>query len=106
MRVFKRSLAAWLAVALADAAAVAAQAPQQQGQPSSASAPRDSAQRLNTVTITTSISGRGVARGASAVDAKLLQSVATGTSALNVIQQLPGVNVQAADGLGMYEWST
>ena len=37
--------------------------------------------------------------------ARLLQAAAPGTSALNVIQQLPGVNVQGADGLGMYEWS-
>src|SRR5262249_24536169 len=34
-----------------------------------------------------------------------LKSVAPGTSPLNVIQRLPGVNVQGADGLGMYEWS-
>ena len=73
----------------------------QQGQ----AATRDSVQRLGTVTITTSITGRGVARGSSAVDQKALQSAAPGTSALNVIQKLPGVNVQGADGLGMYEWS-
>jgi iron complex outermembrane receptor protein len=87
--------------ATAPLAASLAQAPTQQGQPAN----RDSAQRLNTVTITTSITGRGVARGASAVDGKALQAAAPGTSALNVIQQLPGVNVQSADGLAMYEWA-
>ena len=86
---------------LSPVATVFAQSAAQQSQ----SANRDSVQRLNTVTITTSITGRGVARGASAVDAKALQSAAPGTSALNVIQQLPGVNVQGSDGLGMYEWS-
>ena len=35
----------------------------------------------------------------------MLQAAAPGTSALTVIQQLPGVNVQGADGFGMYEWS-
>lgn len=102
MRVLKRRPVLAGVAAVLSAASATAQAPVQQGQPA---ATRDSAQRLNTVTITTSITGRGVARGASAVDARLLQAVAPGTSALNVIQQLPGVNVQGADGLGMYEWA-
>jgi iron complex outermembrane recepter protein len=100
MRVLTRLAITYVGVG-ALATAVKAQTPQQQGQPAN----RDSAQRLSTVTITTSITGRGVARGASAVDSKTLQAAAPGTSALNVIQQLPGVNVQSADGLAMYEWA-
>ncbi|GJG89083.1 TonB-dependent receptor [Gemmatimonadetes bacterium T265] len=66
---------------------------------------RDSAQRLTTVTVTATVSGRGLARGAAVVDSARLHAAPPGTSALKVIEQLPGVNVQNADGFGMYEWS-
>ena len=65
----------------------------------------DSARRLVGVTVTATVSGRGLARGAATVDSARLHAVPPGTSALKVIAVLPGVNVQNADGFGMYEWS-
>jgi iron complex outermembrane receptor protein len=65
---------------------------------------RDSVQSLGKMVIT-GVSGRGSARGASAVDTAELRRAAPGTSALKVIERLPGVNMQSADGFGMYEWS-
>jgi iron complex outermembrane recepter protein len=68
-------------------------------------APRDSAQRLRTVEVVASRVGRGKTRAGSAVDAVDLQLAPTGTSALKVIERLPGVNMQSADPFGTYEWS-
>lgn len=68
-------------------------------------APQDSATRLTGVTVTASATGRGQARAAAAVDSVRLRAAPPGTSALKVIEQLPGVNVQGADGFGMYEWA-
>lgn len=65
---------------------------------------RDSAQSLGKVTVT-GVTGRGSARAASAVDTALLKQTAPGTSALKVIERVPGVNMQSVDGFGMYEWS-
>jgi iron complex outermembrane receptor protein len=65
---------------------------------------RDSARTLGTV-IVTDVTGRGSARAASAVDSAALRRTAPGTSALKVIERLPGVNMQSVDGFGMYEWS-
>jgi iron complex outermembrane receptor protein len=67
-------------------------------------APRDSARRIKEVTVI-SVSGRGATRAAAAVDSLKLRAAPPGTSALKVIEQLPGVNVQGADGFGMYEWA-
>ncbi len=65
---------------------------------------RDSAQTLGKVIIG-GVTGRGSARAAAAVDSTELKRVAPGTSALKVIEKLPGVNVQGVDGFGMYEWA-
>jgi iron complex outermembrane recepter protein len=65
---------------------------------------RDSAQALGRVIIT-GVTGRGSARAASSVDSSTLRQMAPGTSALKVIERVPGVNMQSADGFGMYEWS-
>jgi iron complex outermembrane receptor protein len=65
---------------------------------------RDSAQTLGTVTVT-GVTGRGSARGASAVDSSVLRQAVPGTNALKAIERLPGVNMQSVDGFGMYEWS-
>ncbi|HEY0776856.1 MAG TPA: TonB-dependent receptor [Gemmatirosa sp.] len=65
----------------------------------------DSARRLTGVTVTATVSGRGSARSATTVDSARIHAAPPGTSALKVIEQLPGVNVQNADGFGMYEWS-
>ena len=62
-------------------------------------------QRLGAVTVTASVSGRGEARAAAGIDSVRLRLAVPGTSALKVIEQLPGVNVQSVDGFGMYEWS-
>jgi len=70
-----------------------------------AAAVRDSIQRLRTVEVVASRVGRGKARAGSAVDAIDLQLAPIGTSALKVIERLPGVNMQSADPFGTYEWS-
>ncbi len=64
----------------------------------------DSARQLTKVTVT-GVTGRGSARAAAAVDTGVLRAVAPGSSALKVIERLPGVNMQSVDGFGMYEWS-
>ena len=66
---------------------------------------RDSAQRLRTVEVVGSRVGRGKARSGSAVDAIDLRLAPIGTSALKVVERLPGVNMQSADPFGTYEWS-
>ena len=70
-----------------------------------AAARRDSVQRLRTVEVVASRVGRGKTRAGSAVDAIDLQLAPTGTSALKVVERLPGVNMQSADPFGTYEWS-
>ena len=65
---------------------------------------KDSAQSLGIVRVT-GVSGRGSARSASTLDSGTLRQVAPGTSALKAIERVPGVNMQSADGFGMYEWS-
>ncbi len=65
---------------------------------------RDSAQSLGKVMVT-GVTGRGSSRAASTVDSTALKQAAPGTSALKAIERVPGVNVQSADGFGMYEWS-
>ena len=70
-----------------------------------AAAARDSVQRLRTVEVVASRVGRGKTRAGSAVDAVDLQLAPIGTSALKVIERLPGVNMQSADPFGTYEWS-
>ncbi|AMW05660.1 TonB-dependent receptor [Gemmatimonas phototrophica] len=67
-------------------------------------AKRDSAQSMTKVVVT-GVTGRGSSRSASAVDSGTLRQSAPGVSALKVIERVPGVNMQSADGLGMYEWS-
>jgi iron complex outermembrane receptor protein len=71
----------------------------------SVAARRDSVQRLRTVEVSASRVGRGKTRSGSAVDAVDLQLAPVGTSALKVIERLPGVNMQSADPFGTYEWS-
>ncbi len=66
---------------------------------------RDSVQRLRTVEVVGSRVGRGKARAGSAVDPVDLQLAPVGTSALKVVERLPGVNMQSADPFGTYEWS-
>lgn len=65
---------------------------------------RDSAQSLGKVVVT-GVTGQGSARSASTVDSAVLKQTAPGTSALKIIERVPGVNMQSADGFGMYEWS-
>ena len=66
---------------------------------------RDSVQRLRTVEVVASRVGRGKTRAGSAVDAIDLHLAPVGTSALKVVERLPGVNMQSADPFGTYEWS-
>jgi iron complex outermembrane receptor protein len=66
----------------------------------------DSARTLATVEIRGSVSGLGKVRGANSVNRAELQSTIAGTSPLKAVERLPGVNFQAADPFGAYEWST
>jgi len=52
-----------------------------------------------------SVSGRGKARVINAVPSDLILSATPGTSALKVVERLPGVNFQSADPWGTYEWA-
>ncbi|MEP7065667.1 MAG: TonB-dependent receptor [Gemmatimonadota bacterium] len=79
-------------------------AAQQQARPDS-TARRDTIAKLATVEVRASASGRGRIRNANAIDSTSLRLEPPGTSALKVIERLPGVNVQSADPFGMYEWS-
>jgi iron complex outermembrane receptor protein len=65
---------------------------------------RDSAQRLGSVVVT-GVTGRGSTRAAGVVDTAILKQAAPGTSALKMVERIPGVNMQSVDGFGMYEWS-
>ncbi|MGB8326581.1 MAG: TonB-dependent receptor [Steroidobacteraceae bacterium] len=50
--------------------------------------------------------GHGVSRQVATVSDIDIQEAAPGTSALKVIEKLPGVSFQSADPWGAYEWST
>ncbi|MDX2221510.1 MAG: TonB-dependent receptor [Rhodospirillaceae bacterium] len=49
--------------------------------------------------------GQGQTRQVQSVGAQEIEKVAPGTSPLQIIQKLPGVNYQAADPFGAYEWA-
>lgn len=92
------ALAAWLVALSATASPAGAQASQQ-------GSARDTIQKLGTVAIVASPSGRGETRGANAVSRQQLREHAAGTSALKVVEKLPGVNMQSSDPWGAYEWA-
>jgi iron complex outermembrane receptor protein len=50
--------------------------------------------------------GRGETRQVQAITAQQIDYLPPGTSPLKAIEKLPGVNFQAADPYGSYEWST
>lgn len=50
--------------------------------------------------------GRGETRQVQSVSAQQIDRLPPGTSPLKAIENLPGVNFQAADPYGAYEWST
>ena len=77
----------------------AAQQVKQQG------SPKDSVRRLAPVSIVATPSGRDETRGANAVSRLQLQEHTAGTSALKVVEKLPGVNMQSSDPWGNYEWA-
>lgn len=68
-------------------------------------AKKDSTQKLGAVQITSTASGQGEARSASAIDKPQITERTAGTSALKVLERLPGVNVQSSDPWGQYEWA-
>lgn len=68
-------------------------------------AKNDSTQKLGAVQIISTASGQGEARNANAIDKLQITERAAGTSALKVLERLPGVNVQSADPWGQYEWA-
>ena len=75
-------------------------------QPTTKASPKDSLRTLGAVQITATASGQGEARAISAVGKPEIQAASAGTSALKVIEKLPGINFQSADPWGRYEWST
>lgn len=66
---------------------------------------RDTVQRLGAIAIVATPSGRGETRGANSIGRRDLKESAGGTSALKVVEKLPGVNVQSSDPWGAYEWA-
>src|SRR5687767_1447945 len=50
--------------------------------------------------------GRGETRQVQTISAQQIEQLPAGTSPLKAIENLPGVNFQAADPYGAYEWST
>jgi iron complex outermembrane receptor protein len=50
--------------------------------------------------------GRGESRQVQVVTARQIEQLPAGTSPLKAIENMPGVNFQAADPYGAYEWST
>jgi iron complex outermembrane receptor protein len=67
--------------------------------------PKDTVKKLDAVSIVATASGRGETRGANAVGKLELKERAAGTSALKVVETLPGVNMQSSDPWGSYEWA-
>lgn len=65
----------------------------------------DSAVKIRGMEIVGSVSGRGKARVINAVPANVILGATPGTSALKVVERLPGVNFQSADPWGTYEWA-
>ncbi|PXV59001.1 iron complex outermembrane recepter protein [Dyella jiangningensis] len=68
----------------------------------SANGSRDKAKTMEAVSVVAS----GETRQVQKVTSEDLQQLAPGTSPLKAIDKLPGVNFQAADPWGDYEWST
>lgn len=62
-----------------------------------------SATELERVTVSV---GRGMLRSVQSMSQAEFENAPAGTSPLQTLSRLPGVNFQAADGLGNYEWST
>ena len=84
---------------LADDVNTAAAAP---AADASANNPRDKAKNMEAV----SVVATGETRQVQKVTSEDLQQLTPGTSPLKALDKLPGVNFQAADPWGDYEWST
>lgn len=71
--------------------------------PATAAAPsRDNAKSLTAV----SVVATGETRQIQTIGSKDIEAAAPGTSALKVLNELPGVNFQSSDPWGAYEWFT
>lgn len=68
----------------------------------STSASADKAKQLQTI----SVVATGETRQVQTIGREDIQAVTPGTSALKVLNELPGVNFQSSDPWGAYEWST
>jgi iron complex outermembrane recepter protein len=100
MRCSSIATASWLVVpVILGASSAMAQEPKQQG------SAKDTVRKLDAVSIVATPSGRGETRGANAVGRLELKDRTAGTSALKVIERLPGVNIQSSDPWGSYEWA-
>nr|WP_199044853.1 TonB-dependent receptor [Dyella sp. ASV24] len=82
--------------------AAAPAAPVADAADASANTSRDKAKTMEAVSVVAS----GETRQVQKVTSEDLQQLAPGTSPLKAIDKLPGVNFQAADPWGDYEWST
>jgi iron complex outermembrane receptor protein len=67
---------------------------------------RDTTTILRTIEVRGSATGLGQTRTGNAIGKLELQVTPAGTSPLKAVSALPGVNMQAADPFGLYEWST
>ncbi len=66
----------------------------------------DTATVLRTIEVRGSAAGLGQVRTGNAISKVDLQSTPAGTSGLKAVSVLPGVNMNASDPFGLYEWST
>ncbi len=71
----------------------------------STAASTDASDRAELERVTVSV-GRGQLRSVQSLNQAEFDNAPAGTSPLATVARLPGVNFQAADGLGNYEWST
>jgi iron complex outermembrane receptor protein len=88
--------------ALLGATVIAAGAAAQSPSPAAGPAVSPTAEELQEIVIFS----RGVVRQQQIVSAEQIDYLPAGTSPLKAIEKLPGVNFQAADPFGAYEWST
>lgn len=65
----------------------------------------DSATKIKAVEVIGTVTGTGRTRAVNAISRDVITQVPPGTTALRLVEQLPGVNVQSSDPSGAYEWS-
>jgi len=103
MHSLRRTAIALATLASLSAAAVYAdEATPANAAPDASASSRDKAKNMEAISVVAS----GETRQVQKITSEDLQALTPGTSPLKAIEKLPGVNFQAADPWGTYEWST